>query len=518
MGKMRKILALALSISLVSGIVMLDTKDCAAATGSYSGRASRNNTQVKSGVDTKKNRADYDTITYTGPHGEKVNVYVSGSDLRVDSADGNFDLDFIIADYDEMALVTEASGNGSISIDCSDLEPFKAYYIDSKIDYGEYESGSVDVVISVDDSKNAFFVKPPCLETNRERMKKLDLVGDPYENFLGSQVDIECDDPEVIRFSKMICRGCDTDYDKVLAIYSFITGDMYYDFNQVYIVDKGYQDDVLSLLRRKIGVCEGFSNVFVALCRAQGVPATEIYGYTNDYDWFWTTKDFSDPSIISNHAWVTAYIDGQWLVLDPTWDNSNQYMGQLKIPGRSSRDFVFLPLEVFSYTHLFQNCDFSHSVPQKGSCGPDATFEITQDGVCTIYGEGAISMPGDAKDFFVLVFDEKSEITSIDEFGFVDCDQIRRIEFPDTLEYIGDYAFMSCEDLEYVVFPNGLRSIGQDAFSTCDKLAFCSIPTGTSVGMRCFDYCPRLIVEISDKNAISLRGYTVKPARLVTRN
>lgn len=67
------------------------------------------------------------------------------------------------------------------------------------------------------------------------------------------------------------------------------------------------------VLARRVGDCTEHTWLFVALCRAAGLPARPVYGlmYLGD----------SQPSF-GYHAWAEVALEGRWHVLDPTWNEA----------------------------------------------------------------------------------------------------------------------------------------------------------------------------------------------------
>jgi hypothetical protein len=67
------------------------------------------------------------------------------------------------------------------------------------------------------------------------------------------------------------------------------------------------------VLARRVGDCTEHTWLFVALCRAAGIPARPIYGlmYLGD----------GQPSF-GYHAWAEVALGGTWHPLDPTWDEA----------------------------------------------------------------------------------------------------------------------------------------------------------------------------------------------------
>jgi transglutaminase-like putative cysteine protease len=68
---------------------------------------------------------------------------------------------------------------------------------------------------------------------------------------------------------------------------------------------------VADVLERRVGVCQDFAHVMLALCRYLGWPARYVSGY-------WVPDQ--DLGRLESHAWVeVATPDGDWVGLDPTY-------------------------------------------------------------------------------------------------------------------------------------------------------------------------------------------------------
>ena len=467
-------------------------------------------------IDAEKHRADYDIVRYGDENKSRADIRIDGTKVVFELEDDDDSITALAIGYYDGKTKKATTGEGTAELELEGIiDEGEIFYLDYYFEFDDMSQESMAITISADADGNLYFIEPPALEHNREAMQKIYRFVDPYKDFLGSQTDVEIDNPDVRRFALDLCKDLKTDRAKVMRIYEFIVEEMYYD-NDVLVDDNaGLEDDVLTLIRRKVGVCEGFSNVFVALCRVNGIPATEIYGSAYNYDEIWDIN-FEDLDY-GNHAWVTFFVDGNWYMADPTWDNFNKYEEGEYYDDVSSRDFLFVPLEVLSYTHVILNADFSHTTESTGSCGPSATYRISKDGVCTIYGYGEINMPKDVNDFFEVKFDKDSEITAIGTDAFIDCDQLRIVILPETLEDIGMGAFCSCEDLEYIYIPDSVKIIRTDAFCYCDKLAYVSVPDDTVVDDYAFEGCPRLILEVADAYTADTDDYVTKPARVITR-
>ncbi len=92
------------------------------------------------------------------------------------------------------------------------------------------------------------------------------------------------------------------------------------------------------VLENRTAVCQGYANLFQALCSATGIKSQVVVGIV---------KDRSGEVMRMGHAWVAAQINGKWHLFDPTWSTPK--------PGEGSqmRDKYFMmPPEKFVLNHL----------------------------------------------------------------------------------------------------------------------------------------------------------------------
>ncbi len=104
-----------------------------------------------------------------------------------------------------------------------------------------------------------------------------------------------------------ITKGKTTVLAKARAIYDWTCENMYRD-----PTTKGCgRGDVCYLLRRPGGKCTDINSVFIALCRAAGIPAREIFGIRMG------KKSVQDISKWQ-HCWAEFYLPGSgWIAVDP---------------------------------------------------------------------------------------------------------------------------------------------------------------------------------------------------------
>ena len=66
--------------------------------------------------------------------------------------------------------------------------------------------------------------------------------------------------------------------------------------------------NALGVLKKKAGDCSEHAVLFVALCRAAGIPARQVFGLG-----YWPRMNG-----FGSHAWAEVYV-GRWVAVDPTW-------------------------------------------------------------------------------------------------------------------------------------------------------------------------------------------------------
>ena len=149
------------------------------------------------------------------------------------------------------------------------------------------------------------------------------------------------------------------------------------------------------------------------------------------------------------------------------------------------------------FTNILSVC-----VASSGTCGKggndNLTWEVSCDGVLTISGEGEMANwdkyhhhPWGSFDVKSVVI--KEGVTSIGDYAFRDCFQIRFISIPNSVKYVWGYAFLGCNGLESVDLGSSVTNIGSYAFEGCTALTSVVIPKSvTSIGEAPFRGCSSL--------------------------
>ena len=143
-------------------------------------------------------------------------------------------------------------------------------------------------------------------------------------------------DTQTEQLADEICAGCDTDAEKVQAIYNWIIHNFEYDYDYQAIIQ---YFNVHRTLRSHKGVCYDFSNLFAALCRSLNIPCYVVDG---------TPYDRSTAS----HTWNRVHYDGTWWDVDITNDisctaNGKSLYGFRKLDGASAHDKDYFITKIY---------------------------------------------------------------------------------------------------------------------------------------------------------------------------
>lgn len=100
---------------------------------------------------------------------------------------------------------------------------------------------------------------------------------------------------------------------------------------------------------------------------------------------------------------------------------------------------------------------------------------------------------------------EGNTLTAIDPNAFAGCSCLKKINFPNSVQYIGDAAFAGCKSLYFVDLPSSLETLGEAAFAGCHNLYTVKFPKSLkTISKYAFMqtlvfYIPDHITEIGDE-------------------
>jgi len=136
-------------------------------------------------------------------------------------------------------------------------------------------------------------------------------------------------DGEVKRLADRITKGKLTVLEKARAIYDWTCENSYRNPNT-----RGCgKGDVCQLLQDPGGKCTDISSLFVALCRAAGVPAREIFGIR-------LGKKETEEITTWQHCWAEFYLPGYgWVPVDPADVRKAMLVEKLELKDAKTREY-----------------------------------------------------------------------------------------------------------------------------------------------------------------------------------
>ena len=133
-----------------------------------------------------------------------------------------------------------------------------------------------------------------------------------------------------------------------------------------------------------------------------------------------------------------------------------------------------------------------------GKCGKNVSYSISDDGVLTISGTGAMNnftyernisdCPWHGVRYALKKIVVEDGVTSIGSYAFSFDVHVTDVTLPSSLKTIGNDAFWGCYGLTSVVIPEGVTSIGAYAFALCSAIKTITVPASTTkFGDHAFD-------------------------------
>lgn len=104
-------------------------------------------------------------------------------------------------------------------------------------------------------------------------------------------------------------------------IYRYVVNNLTYDYKEIK-KDAVRKGAVEVLAHPEHSVCSDFTDLFVSLCRAAGIPARELSGYAYSENEKIIALAANDDVL---HSWA-EYFDTEkkrWIMVDPTWENTS---------------------------------------------------------------------------------------------------------------------------------------------------------------------------------------------------
>ncbi|MEW6182472.1 MAG: stalk domain-containing protein [Bacillota bacterium] len=151
---------------------------------------------------------------------------------------------------------------------------------------------------------------------------------------------MDWDHPDILALAGELKR--ENPMETAAAIHDWVARNIEYDLEQYKLIASNQGDfspeRASAILRARSGVCEHFSRLLAALCRADEIPATIVRGWVR-------RRDGSEEK----HAWNKVFVDGRWVAIDATWDAG--YIDGSRFVKDYSRNYFDPEPSFFNATH-----------------------------------------------------------------------------------------------------------------------------------------------------------------------
>ncbi len=273
---------------------------------------------------------------------------IEGNILKVAGIILNEEIKYVYLMYaDHQVLIEVAAGSRfSAKIDLSDIkeEEFSLNLFTGKSKTDQFVS--------------AFYGEDIVLHNEHDGWGIIlnDMIYSHNKNLLSGWLDekeaVETDIPDRIKkAAESVTKDLETDYEKARAIHMYVADTLCYDLDYAQHVASSTPVAAQDVYDKGYAVCEGYSNLTLALLHSIGIPAVFVEGYAlgignSVVDW-----EHAD-TLSSNHAWVEAFIDGRWVIMDPTWDSKNTIVnGEKEFFKSDFYRFFDISVEMLSVGH-----------------------------------------------------------------------------------------------------------------------------------------------------------------------
>ncbi len=224
------------------------------------------------------------------------------------------------------------------------------FYMDANQTANIVIEGYITVALDLDEAGNA--TPEPILPTNATLT---DLSNYPdMSKYLQSAEYWEVDSPEIQQKAQELVGDKTKIIDILRADYEFIINSIDYDVLKTN--GQNQRQGALATLQGGSSVCMEYSDLLIAITRAQGIPSRAAYGYGYD-------PKYSNQQL--DHQWVQVWIpEFGWLSIDPTW-------------GETGREFIGGDLDHALWYVASQNPNTPAPL-EIYSSGTDSSSEIQQ--------------------------------------------------------------------------------------------------------------------------------------------
>lgn len=272
------------------------------------------------------------------------------------------------------------------------------------------------------------------------------------------------------------------DYERLTTVYDYICENITYDYE--HLDDDSYllKFTAYAAMHDKTAVCQGYALLLYRLALELGIDCRLISGIGDG----------------GAHGWNIVKLGDVYYNVDSTWDAScldalGYYSYYLQCEetftegGTNHLRYDEYDTAAFHAAYPMAASDYAaSSILASGTCGANLTWELTNDGILTISGTGAMTnwkwddteAPWYSYRESILSVIVEDGVTTIGNVAFQGCRNMKTITLPDSVTSLGARAFWGCNSLTDVEIPDEQDNIYAFTFSGCSSLTDILIPNG----------------------------------------
>jgi hypothetical protein len=127
---------------------------------------------------------------------------------------------------------------------------------------------------------------------------------------------INSDNPDIAAKAEKLTKGCNGNNEKAKKVLDFVVNQIKFE-----LYPGMHYSTASATLKKGYGICVNHSRLFVALCRAAGIPARTVSGTM-----------IGEEKVYSHHEWVEFYDDDRnWHPLEPSFSTDFNFVDLKRI-------------------------------------------------------------------------------------------------------------------------------------------------------------------------------------------
>ena len=189
-----------------------------------------------------------------------------------------------------------------------------------------YEPFIFGACITLNHFKNLIrFCFPLIVNQNKKFLQDIKTDSNSLHKYTKPSFAVQSYDSEVIKKAKEITRFSHSDYHRSLSIHNWAARNLFYDYDS--LIDDAYKKSKISatdVLKTGKSVCQGYTELTIAMMRSLGIPAIGIRCFVlSDFSGGWNNP--LNLKNETNHIFTAAFVNNRWVLMDCTWDSPNRF-------------------------------------------------------------------------------------------------------------------------------------------------------------------------------------------------